>query len=151
MMVNGWSDASHGKPKPMAGHVLYAWGGPWAWKSAKLPSTPISTCEGEWFAAARLAMAIQAEKPVAEFMGVPMTDPVPIYCDNKAACLLAESNLSSKRMRHVLVRLHYLKERVEDKEVLLKHVGTSAQIADIFTKSTFTPNTFHSLRERMLR
>ena len=101
-------------------------------------------------AASRLAMAIQAVTPLAAFFGVPFRDPVPCYCDNYAAVMLSETNLSSRRMKHVLTRLHYLKERCESGEVILHHVRTDAQIADIFTKVLHSSR-FHMLREQLVR
>ena len=58
--------------------------------------------------------------------------------------MLSDSNHTSRRMRHVATRLAFLQERVKDKDVLLVHIGTSGNLADIGTKPLL-PRTFHNL------
>ena len=58
--------------------------------------------------------------------------------------MLSESNLSSRRMRHVATRLAYLKERVKSGELQLVHVGTDGNVADIGTKA-LSVKIFHHL------
>jgi len=53
-------------------------------------------------------------------------------------------------MKHIATRIAFLREQVEAKKVILIHVSTTEQIADIFTKPlAATP--FHTLREMMVR
>ena len=82
--------------------------------------------------------------------GAKVSQPTLMFCDNKAACMLSESNLSSRRMRHVATRLAYLKERVKSGELQLVHVGTDGNVADIGTKALGT-KAFHRLRCLLVR
>ena len=76
--------------------------------------------------------------------------PTPVLCDNLATVLLSENNTTSKRMKHIATRIAFLRENVEARKVMLIHVSTTEQIADIFTKPlSATP--FHALREMMVR
>ena len=75
--------------------------------------------------------------------------PTLIFCDNQAAVMLSDTNASSKRMKHVITRLSYLRELVNDKKICLYHVGTKGQIADLFTKPLAAKD-FHRLREVVL-
>ena len=88
--------------------------------------------------------------PVAKFLMTKARSPTLLFCDNKAACMLSESNLSSKRMRHVATRLAYLKERVSAGEILMTHLGTDGNLADIGTKILSTKQ-FHRFRPLLVR
>jgi formate/nitrite transporter FocA (FNT family) len=39
------------------------------------------------------------------------------------------------RTKHIKLKNHYIKETVEDKEVMIKHMKTGDQLTDIFTKA----------------
>ena len=38
------------------------------------------------------------------------------------------------RVKHIHIRHHFLKDNVENKNIIVKHVNTHEQIADIMTK-----------------
>ena len=38
------------------------------------------------------------------------------------------------RVKHIHVRHHFLKDNVENKNIIVKHVNTNEQVADIMTK-----------------
>ena len=120
-----------------------------AWKASRLPQTPLSTAEGEYFGASRVTMAVQALLPLLAFLQVDAHLPVKLFCDNKAACLLSASNTSSRRLRHVAIRLAYLRERVAASEIELVHIGTTEQHGDIMTKP-LAPKQHHFLRAFMV-
>ena len=134
----------------MACALVFIGGGPIAWKISRLTTTPISSCEGEYDGASRCATILQWAAPIAEFIYMRVSRPTLLFCDNKAACMLSESNLSSKRMRHVATRLAYLKERVKCGDPSLVHVGTDGNVADIGTKTLGTKD-FHRLRPLLVR
>ena len=101
-------------------------------------------CEGEWFAATTGAWILQALEPILLFLNLEFKKPFIIFCDNKAACMLSDSNHTTKRMRHVATRLTYLQERVTNGDISLVHIKTEANLADIGTKP-LNPRTFHHL------
>ena len=74
--------------------------------------------------------------------------PMPVYCDNKSACLLSEGNTSSKRMRHVATKIAFLREQIKDDNrvhmYMLYHIRTQGQLADIMTKP-LVASVFHPL------
>ena len=53
-------------------------------------------------------------------------------------------------MRHCLVRLHFLKERHEAGEVVLRHISTQGNVSDLFTKILVT-RVFHGLRQYLIK
>ena len=76
------------------------------------------------------------------------TTPLPIitFCDNDAAITLSVGDTSTKRMKHIATRMHYLLElTARDKALLILHLETKGMIADIGTKPLL-PAQFHFLR-----
>ncbi|GKB86061.1 hypothetical protein Tco_0958333 [Tanacetum coccineum] len=59
---------------------------------------------------------------------------IPLYYDNKSASALCCNNVQHSRAKHIDVRYHFIKERVENGIVELYFVQTEYQLADIFTK-----------------
>ena len=146
-----FTDASSGGEKPMAGEVHFLAGGPVAWRSGRLSDTPLNSAEAEYVAASRAATTTIVLRSTISFFITRERAPRPtvMFCDNLAAVMLSDSNITSKRMKHVMTRLAYLRERVGANDLYLYHIGTKGQIADIMTKSLAT-QTFHELRALLL-
>ncbi|GJU17123.1 retrovirus-related pol polyprotein from transposon TNT 1-94 [Tanacetum coccineum] len=59
---------------------------------------------------------------------------IPLYYDNKSAIALCCNNVQHSRSKHIDIRHHFIKEKVENGVVKLYFVRTKYQLADIFTK-----------------
>nr|GEZ07485.1 retrovirus-related Pol polyprotein from transposon TNT 1-94 [Tanacetum cinerariifolium] len=59
---------------------------------------------------------------------------IPLYCNNKSVIALCCNNVQHSRAKHIDVRYHFIKEKVEHGIVKLYFVRTEYQLADIFTK-----------------
>ena len=62
------------------------------------------------------------------------SDPITIFEDNQAAINTSNNMIRSDRSKHIDVKFHFIREKVEAKEVQIKYCQTSEMIADIFTK-----------------
>nr|GEV55258.1 putative ribonuclease H-like domain, reverse transcriptase, RNA-dependent DNA polymerase [Tanacetum cinerariifolium] len=62
-------------------------------------------------------------------------DKMPMYCDSKAAIAISCNPVQHSRTKHIDVRYHFIKEKVEKGIVELFFVGTECQLADLFTKA----------------
>ncbi|KAJ7539886.1 hypothetical protein O6H91_11G113500 [Diphasiastrum complanatum] len=69
------------------------------------------------------------ELKVIRSEGIPL-----IKCDNKSAQSLATNPIFHARSKHLKVAYHFVREKVQLKEVKLEHVDTSFCVADILTK-----------------
>lgn len=61
--------------------------------------------------------------------------PVTLYIDNKSAINLAKNPVFHGRSKHIDIRHHFIRECIEKGEIVVKHVCTELQRADILTKA----------------
>lgn len=57
-----------------------------------------------------------------------------LFCENMSASMILKNTLQYSRTKHIAIKHHFIRELLENKIVKLKHVSTSKQIVDIFTK-----------------
>ena len=57
-----------------------------------------------------------------------------IFCDNNSAISLSKNSVFHKRMKHIDTKFHYIRELVNNGEIVLEHCRTQEQFADILTK-----------------
>nr|GEZ35369.1 Gag-Pol polyprotein [Tanacetum cinerariifolium] len=62
-------------------------------------------------------------------------DKIPMYCDSKADIAISCNPVQHSRTKHIDVRYHFIKEKVEKGIVELFFVRTEYQLADLFTKA----------------
>ncbi|CAL1389348.1 unnamed protein product [Linum trigynum] len=120
--------------KSTTGFVFFLGDTAFTWSSKKQAIVTLSTCEAEYVAATSCAChAIWLRKLLKE-LNMTQEESTEIYVDNKSALALARNPVFHDRSKHIDTRYHFLRECVEQKEVMLKYVKTEDQIADIFTK-----------------
>ncbi|KXJ81159.1 hypothetical protein RP20_CCG021492 [Aedes albopictus] len=62
-------------------------------------------------------------------------DAIPISCDNRSALCLADKEIGySPRTKHIDIRHHFVREKLNDGTIQLQHVGSDSQKADVLTK-----------------
>ena len=74
-------------------------------------------------------------------IGLPLTSPIEIRCDSEAAINVAKAEESHKASKHLDVKLHSIRERIEHGIISVLRVPTKENVADMFTKS-LPPDTF---------
>jgi hypothetical protein len=156
----GYCDADHGSDwsrRSIAGYMFFLAGGPICWKASLLGDVCLATAESE-------TRAIDAAKgpikeccwliKVLEELGHPMLGPQPfdriqlrttqdfsnmepmvIFEDNEATIRYAKNPTGHTLMKHLDRHLKWIRQQVERKKILLIHVETKLQLADIFTKA----------------
>jgi hypothetical protein len=68
--------------------------------------------------------------------------------DNMSAIALSKKPVLHGRSKHIKTKYHFIRECVDNGEVVLESVGTVNQLADILTKP-LTRVRFQELRERI--
>lgn len=70
-------------------------------------------------------------------IGIPQYVPPVLYCDNLSALHLVVSPLFHIRTKHVEIDYHYVRVQVAVHRLETRHVSSSDQLANIFTKALF--------------
>src|SRR3954469_11564248 len=61
-------------------------------------------------------------------------DPLVIYCDNTGVITNAQEPRSHKKMKHIKLRFHSIRENVQDGDIKIFKVHTDLNVADPLTK-----------------
>jgi hypothetical protein len=72
-------------------------------------------------------------KQLVESIGVPNVTGV-LFEDNTSAITIAENPVCGSRTKHMEERLHYVRYVISKSWLTLRHLNTTEQIADLFTK-----------------
>jgi hypothetical protein len=62
-----------------------------------------------------------------------------VFCDNVSAIYMTANPVHHKRMKHIEIDIHFVREKVALGEIWVLHVPSSHQFADIMTKGLPTP------------
>jgi len=104
-------------------------------RSAKQKMVTLSSTESETYSAVETAKDIIYFRNVLTELGFPLNSPSSIRVDNKSLIELATRfSGNHKRVRHFLVRIHFLMEQVKTKTITMDYVDTTANTADQLTK-----------------
>lgn len=105
------------------------------WVSQKQRCVALSSCEAEFMAATAAACQGIWLKNLLTQVTDMKCGPVEIYVDNRSAIDLAKNPVFHGRSKHIDIRYHFIRECVERGEVVIKHVRTEEQRADVQTKA----------------
>jgi hypothetical protein len=115
------------------GYIFSYEGSTISWGSNRQATVALSTCEAEYMALAEgIKEGIWLSR-VLKDLGQPQ-DRFTIFCDNQGAIALSENPGKHSRTKHIDVRYHFIRERVDEGAVTIHHVGTLNQAADMLTK-----------------
>ena len=115
------------------------------WVSQKQRCVALSSCEVEFMAATAAACQGVWLRNLLTLITDMERGPVVIYIDNKSAIDLAKNPVFHGRSKHIDIPYHFIRECVERGEIILKHVCTEDQRADVLTKAMTTVN-FEKMR-----
>ncbi|KAG9458830.1 hypothetical protein H6P81_003338 [Aristolochia fimbriata] len=137
-VLAGYSDADWAGDvddrKSTSGGCFYLGTNLVSWYSKKQNSISLSTAEAEYIAAGSCCAQLVWMKQMLSDYGFNNTE-MTVYCDNTSAINISKNPVQHSRTKHIDIRHHFIRELVEDGQVLIEHVSTENQLADIFTKS----------------
>lgn len=68
-------------------------------------------------------------------LGSQNNQPISLFVDNQSTIRLVHNPEFHKRTKHIDIKFHFIKEKVENLEIETKYVPTIEQLADLFTKA----------------
>ena len=57
-----------------------------------------------------------------------------LYCDNEPAVFYASNNKSSATAKHIDIKYHIVKDRIQNHTIDVKHISTTRMLVDPLTK-----------------
>ncbi|WVY93987.1 hypothetical protein V8G54_033075 [Vigna mungo] len=113
-----------------------------SWKSKKQSTVSRSSTEVEYRALASVACELQWLKYIVDDLCLKIPLPFSTFCDNQSAVQLAKNPSFYERTKHIEVDCHFIRAKVLDGLIVLSHVPSKHQLADMFTKSLY-PGSFN--------
>ena len=120
------------------GYAAYLFGNLIGWLSKMQASVALSTAESEYVGISKSAQFALWYKQLVSSMGLELAyyEPIVILSDSESAINIASSNVTviNKYSKHILQRVHWCREFVQNGTLRLFHVAGTENIADIHTK-----------------
>ena len=135
--ICGYSDADYAGSfdrKSTTGFCTFVGGNLVTWKSKKQNVTARSSAEAEYRAMASTASELTWIKQLLTDMGITNHSPMKMFCDNEAARHIASNPVFHERTKHIEVDCHFIREKIQSKEIETPFVKSEDQLADVFTK-----------------
>jgi hypothetical protein len=147
----GYSDADWAGSfdrKSTTGFCTFVGGNLVTWKSKKQNVVARSSAEAEYRAMASTASELIWIKQLLRDTGIGCDQPIKMYCDNNSARHIASNPVFHERTKHIEVDCHYVREKVQAKEITTPFVRSKEQLADVFTKG-LDPTHFEDITSKL--
>ncbi|GKE35920.1 retrotransposon protein, putative, ty1-copia subclass, partial [Tanacetum coccineum] len=96
-----------------------------------------STCEFKYIAACEASKeAIWMKNFIGDLGVVPTVhDPIEIFCDNESSVALTKEPKDHRKSKHIERKYHFVRSKVEEGYVIVKHIRPKDNLVDPFTKA----------------
>lgn len=106
-----------------------------SWKSKRQSVISLSSCEAEYVSLALATQeAVFLRQLFADMLNINQ-DVVLLCMDNQGAISLAKNPVNHQRTKHIDIKFHYIRSKIQDGSIVLNYVPSSDNVADIFTKA----------------
>lgn len=134
-----YSDADHGgdheNRRSTTGLVSFINTGPISYKAQQQATVALSTTEAEYVAATPAVKEIVWLKRFIEELGFKVNTRGLLLCDSQSAIRLVKNPEFHQRTKHIDIRFHFIREKLQDQLFEIVYVDTDNQKADLFTKA----------------
>jgi hypothetical protein len=95
---------------------------------------PRSSTEAEYRVMASTASELTWIKQLLVDMSITIHKSMQMFCDNQAVRHIASNPVFHERTKHIEIDCHFVREKIQAKEIEAPFVRSKDQLADIFTK-----------------
>lgn len=127
-----WGGDQHDR-KSTSGYIMMVYGCTVSWSSTKQQCVSLSSTEAEYIALAKgISEGCWIKNLMCEINL--KCNKIEFFEDNQSAIHISKNPEQHKRMKHVDLKYHFVRDKVEQGIVNLKYIPTDNQLADICTK-----------------
>lgn len=122
------------KRRSCAGQTIIMSNAAISWSSKRQCTVALSSTEAEYMALSSAVCDVIWTQQLAAEIDIKFQCKTKIYCDNESAIKLSLSDAFRPRTKHIDIRYHHLREKVECGVIDILHVPTEENVADMLTK-----------------
>jgi hypothetical protein len=104
-----------------------------SWSSKKQNSGALSTAEVEYVTAGSCCAQLLCMRQTLKDYGYTINH-ILLLCDNESVIKIAHNPCAHSITKHIDIRHHFLRDHAIKGDIVISHVGTNNELADIFTK-----------------
>ena len=108
--------------------------GIFSWNSRAQKSIALSSTEAEYMSLSDTSRQLVWIRTLFKELGIHL-GPIPLCSDNQGSIFLASNPVQEKRIKHIDLRYHYIREVIRQKQIELLFVEGAENPADLFTKN----------------
>ncbi|KAK5785838.1 hypothetical protein PVK06_040459 [Gossypium arboreum] len=105
-----------------------------SWKSKKQCTVSKSSAEVEYRSMTAVTSELVWVSGLFKELEISVTEPVRLFCDNKAALQIAANPVYHERTKHIEIDCHFVREKIQGL-ITTEYVSTIDQLADVMTKA----------------
>ena len=117
-----------------SGYVFHIDSGEISWSSKKQAIVSLSSTKAEYKGATIATQEATWIRGILAELNHSQTTATTIYCDNQSTIQLTKNPVFHARTKHIEIHHHYVHEKTQEGNIILKYCKTEDQVADIFTK-----------------
>lgn len=142
-----WAGSSVDR-KSTSGHCFSVGSGMISWCSKKQKSVALSSAKEEYMAMSTTTCEVIWLRKLLVSLFRKRMESTRVYCNNQSCIKLYENLVFHDRLKHIDIRCHFIRDRVQRGAVQLQYVPTGDQVADILTEALGRAK-FIQFREQM--
>ncbi|KAK6152772.1 hypothetical protein DH2020_012411 [Rehmannia glutinosa] len=152
MALEGFADADWASciddRRSTSGYCIFLGGNLITWSSKKQHVVARSSTESEYRSLALATTELVWIRSLFQELGIHLHGPSTLWCDNVGAITLASNPTFHARTKHIEIDVHFIREKVQQKEVEVQFVPSEDQPADLLTKP-MSPARFETLSKKL--
>ena len=95
--------------------------------------------EAEYIALTHAAREAIWLRSLTQELGIPAAGSIPLLTDNQAAIAFSHDNQFHARSKHIDLRHHFIRERIQANEIVVSYCASADNCADMLTKGLARP------------
>lgn len=120
--------------KSVSGYVIEMANGPIAWSSKQQAVVALSSCEAEYLSTTHAAKQILWTRSILSELGYRILSETVLYCDNQGTVHCTHDPMNHSAMKHIDIRIHFIRDCVTKKLILVLYIPGNENLSDILTK-----------------